>query len=233
MFTHIDTKYNVDLIAEMIDGVRYYLTPEGNYYPSVTSVLSYKDRHKMDEWKNRVGHAEAERISKQSAGDGTLVHSMIEDHLNNKLDLSQYKNNIVPFFLFNNIKRELENITDIHMLEGSLYSDILKVAGRVDCIANYKGELSIIDFKTSRTEKKEEWIQNYFIQESVYAMMFYERTNIKVKKLVTIITCKDGSLQTFEKYDIIKYSKMFNDYLQEWKSKPNAKNTEHRTLITN
>jgi len=228
MFTFVDLPVElVELNSIDKNGTRFYSVPNGLEYPSVTSVLSYKDRHKMDEWKSRVGTEEAERISKQATSDGTLVHSMCEDYLNNSFDYSKYANNIMPSLLFNNIKKELDNISDIHLLEGSLYSDILKVAGRVDCIAKYKGELSVIDFKTSRFKKRKEWIQNYFIQESVYAMMFYERTNIKVQKLVTIITCKDGSLQTFVIYDIIRYAKMFNDYLKEW----NAKEQEHRGLI--
>jgi len=118
--------------------------------------------------------------------------------------------------MFKSLKPFLDKINNIHVLEGALYSDILKLAGRVDCIAEYENELAIIDFKTSTEPKKREWIDNYIAQECAYAMMYYERTSIKVKKLVTLIACEDGEIQVFQEYDIMKYMKVLMEYINAY-----------------
>jgi genome maintenance exonuclease 1 len=193
-----------------------YVTPEGNKYPSVTTVIGAKSKKSILEWRKRVGEAEANRISSRAASRGTSLHSMNEDYLNNVFDEEKYKTKVLPLFMFKHLKPFLDKINNIHVLEGALYSDKLKLAGRVDCIAEYENELAIIDFKSSTEPKKREWIENYIAQECAYAMMYYERTGIKVKKLVTLIACEDGEIQVFQEYDIMKYMKVLMTYIDHW-----------------
>ncbi len=194
-----------------------YVTPDGNKYPSVTTVIGAKSKSSIVQWRKRVGEAEANRISSRAALRGTNLHLMNEDYLNNIFDEEKYKDKVLPLFMFKHLKPFLNKINNIHVLEGALYSDRLQLAGRVDCIAEYENELAIIDFKTSTEPKKREWIENYIAQECAYAMMYYERTGIKVKKLVTLIACEDGEVQVFQEYDIKKYMGVLMSYINHWK----------------
>ena len=108
----------------------------------------------------------------------------------------------------------MKNIDNIYALEKSLYSRELGVAGTVDCIAEYKGELAIIDFKTAEKPKPVDWIENYFVQAAAYACMFYEITDIPVKKLVILMTCANGEVKVYEEYDKMKYMKKLVQYIQ-------------------
>ena len=119
--------------------------------------------------------------------------------------------------MFNQTRELTEKIGDIYMLEGSLYSDDLAIAGRVDCIAEFDGKLSIIDFKTSSKEKKEEWIEGYLVQETGYAKMYEERSGIKVEQIVTLITCQTGDTQVFVK-NPDDYVPLLKDYIREYKN---------------
>ena len=118
--------------------------------------------------------------------------------------------------LFKIAKPTLNNIDNIHALEGSLYSKELGVAGTVDCIAEYNGELSIIDFKTSKAPKPREWIDGYFVQAAAYACMYYELTGIAVKKLVIIMACEDGDCVVYEEYDKMKYMRLLVTYIENF-----------------
>lgn len=217
MFVHLNNAPLIDLIAETTQNGRMYVTPEGNKYPSVTTVIGAKSKSSIVQWRKRVGEAEANRISSRAALRGTNLHLMNEDYLNNIFDEEKYKDKVLPLFMFKHLKPFLNKINNIHVLEGALYSDRLQLAGRVDCIAEYENELAIIDFKTSTEPKKREWIENYIAQECAYAMMYYERTGIKVKKLVTLIACEDGEVQVFQEYDIKKYMGVLMSYINHWK----------------
>lgn len=184
--------FNLDLVPlerlkrTSVDGQRMYETPEGLYYPSVTTITSQLNKDKIVQWRARVGEAAANKISAQASSRGTSVHKLCEDYVLNK----QMEEKVMPSNkdMFLAIKRHLDdNVNNIRAVEGFLYSNFLRTAGQVDLIAEYKGKLAIIDFKTSRKYKKEEWIENYFIQESAYSFMFEERTGIQVPLLVTII----------------------------------------------
>lgn len=200
IFKHADFEFE-ELVAETVDGVRKYKTPNGDY-PSVTTVLSYFKRKEIAEWRARVGETEANKISGQASKRGTAVHHLAEDYLSNKPDWAA-KAMPANLATFNTIKPILdENINEIFGLEVPLWSDYLRVAGRSDCIGVYNGRKAIIDFKTSRKPKKEEWIQDYFIQGSVYAVMFEERTGIPINDVVIIIAVDDNEPQVFiEKRD--------------------------------
>ena len=185
-----------DIKTESIKGKRFYVTPEGNKYPSITTVLSDRNKEGIRKWRESVGQDVANQVMRQAASRGTAVHTLIENYLNNE-ELS--KQDVLPVALFATIKSELDNINNIRIQEGGLYSDYYGVAGRVDCIADYKGVLSVIDFKTSTKEKKEEWIENYFIQGSAYCEMYEERFDQPIDRVVILIVTEDGGIQTFSK----------------------------------
>jgi genome maintenance exonuclease 1 len=185
-------------------------------YPSVTTVIGHSKKKSIMEWRRRVGEEEANKISKRASTRGNKTHKLAELYLSNQ-DISKYKDDPMSMGLFYLIKPHLDSINNIHALEAPLYSRMLKIAGRVDCIAEYKGELAIIDFKTSTKLKKEEWIQDYFAQECAYAIMFQELTGLKVKKLVTIIACETGEAQVFEIYDKFKYARKLKEYIDAYR----------------
>ena len=197
MFTHIECELP-KLKRQNIDGARYY-TVNGRPMVSITSVTSHWNKHIFVDWRKRIGEAEANRITKRATSRGTATHSLIENHLLNK-DVEFDKPS--PKMLFLQAKETLKNINNIYALEESLYSEELGVAGTVDCIAEYNGELSIIDFKTAEKPKPRDWIENYFVQAAAYACMFFERTGIPVKKLVIIMTCENGEVTVYEEYDL-------------------------------
>ena len=196
-FNHVKAPTLTELIAETTGSGRVYNTPDGNRYPSVTTILSELSKAGIVAWRKRVGAEEANRISTQAGSRGTKVHQICEDYLNNKPD---YLDGQMPanVFTFKQIQPILDQYIDnIQYLEAPLYSDFLKTAGRVDCIAEFDGKLSIIDFKTSRKPKKKEWISNYFMQASCYAVMYEERTEIPVSRTVVIIAVDGSEPQVF------------------------------------
>jgi len=165
-FNHVpQEKKQLNLITETINGKRFYVLPNGNKYPSITTVLSARGNEGILKWRESVGEQVANTIMRNAARRGTAVHTLTENYLNNE-ELSQQ--GVLPTALFTILKTELDKINNIVMQEGALYSDKWGVAGRVDCIAEYEGKLSVIDFKTSTKDKKEEWVENYFIQTSAY-----------------------------------------------------------------
>ena len=211
MFTHIECELP-KLKRQNIDGARYY-TVNGRPMVSITSVTSHWNKQIFVDWRKRIGEAEANRITRRATSRGTATHSLIENHLLNK-EVEFDKPS--PKMLFLQSKETLKNINNIYALEESLYSEELGVAGTVDCIAEYNGELSIIDFKTAEKPKPRDWIENYFVQAAAYACMFFERTGIPVKKLVIIMTCENGEVTVYEEYDKIKYMKKLVLYIQKF-----------------
>jgi len=189
-----------ELATETIDRKRYYVTPDGNKYPSITTVLSTRNKKGLFEWRKRVGEDVANHISRTSASRGTKVHQMCEDYLNNNFDVEKHKKNFLPYCLFQQLSTNvLCKIDNIRAQEIGLYSDKYKLAGRVDCIAEYDGVLSVIDFKTSTKERKEEYNENYYIQTSAYAEMFEERTGTPINQIVVLVVTEDGVVQEFVK----------------------------------
>ena len=214
MFNHIDIELP-KLERETIDGVRYYKVPDEEELlklVSITSVTSHFNKEIFVKWRKKVGDVEADRITKLATSRGTDMHSLTEMYLKNQ-DLPS---DVLPIseFLFNISKSTLKNINNIHALEGSLYSKQLGIAGTVDCIAEYNGELAIIDFKTSKKPKPREWIEHYFVQCMAYGCMLYEITGIMVKKLVIIMACENGECVVYEEYDKGKYIKLLSEYIR-------------------
>ena len=193
------------LVRTNIGGRRHYDTPSGSY-PSITSVLDIRNKEGILAWRKRVGNEEANRISKRATTRGTQFHSLLEKYFLNEIDdFSSFSGaamakNPAVWFLFCEAVQILEKkVGDIYCIEDYLYSDEYGVAGAVDMIAEYEGKTSVVDFKTSNSDKKEEWIENYFIQGTAYAKMFTERTNIPCDQLVIFIMPDNGIPQIFVK----------------------------------
>ena len=219
MFNHVPVELQ-PIWATTTDGVRLYQTPEGNKYPSITTVLSVRNKQGLTEWRKRVGNEVANHISRTAAARGTKVHHMCEDYLNNvhlnfPSKWKEHKKNFLPYCLFSQLKSVLSNIDNIYAQEAGLYSDKYKVAGRVDCVAEYKGTLSIIDFKTSTKEKNDEWNENYYIQGSAYAEMFGERTGIEISQVVILVVTEDGTVQEFIK-NKQEYLNRLSETIKTW-----------------
>lgn len=195
-FTHKPVQLT-EMESVTTDSGRKYKTPEGVNYPSITTVLSILSRESIAKWRKRVGEAEANKISTRASGRGTRVHEIIEKYINNQED---YRNGYTPDIIqsFLDIRHILDDrIGTVYAMEAPLYSNHLGVAGRVDCVAEFDGKLSIIDFKTSMKPKRIEWIKNYFMQESAYAIMWEERTGMPIVQLVTIISVDNSEPQVF------------------------------------
>lgn len=214
-FKHIGCDIDYDLETETINGKRFYKTPEGLLYPSVTTITSQHGKDKILEWRKRVGEEEANRISTKASNRGTKVHKICENYLNNEEDYARtnpahiHKTMPDTIAMFKSLQPLLdEHVNNIHALEIPLYSHHLKVAGRVDCIAEYDGKLSIIDFKTSSKLKDESWIKGYFMQCSAYAVMYEERTGIPVSQIVIMIAVDSEHPQVF--------IKKRNDYIKDF-----------------
>ena len=214
-FKHIGCDIDYDLETETINGKRFYKTPEGLLYPSVTTITGQHGKDKILEWRRRVGEEEANRISTKASNRGTKVHKICENYLNNEEDYARtnpahiHKTMPDSIAMFKSLQPLLdEHVNNIHALEIPLYSHHLRVAGRVDCIAEYDGKLSIIDFKTSGKLKEESWIKGYFMQCSAYAVMYEERTGIPVSQIVIMIAVESEHPQVF--------IKKRNDYIKDF-----------------
>ena len=196
MFEHVPVELT-EMTAVTTDQGRKYRTPEGINLPSITTVLSILSRESIAKWRARVGEAEANRISHRASTRGTKVHEIIEKYIDNKEDYKDgYTPDIVSSFL--DVKSILDDrIGRVYAQEAPLYSNHLGVAGRVDCVAEFDGKLSIIDFKTSLKPKRKDWVKNYFMQESAYAIMWEERTGQPIVQLVTIISVDNAPPQVF------------------------------------
>ena len=211
-FTHTpESKQLPILTTETINGKRFYVV-DGEKYPSITTVLSARNQEGLIKWRQSVGNDVANNIMRTAAKRGTAVHTLVENYLNNE-ELSQQ--DVLPLALFTLLKPSLDNINSIRIQEGSLYSNKWKIAGRVDRVAEYDGVLSVIDFKTSRQEKKEEWCENYFIQGSAYCEMYEERFGTPINQIVILIVTEDGAVQIFKK-DKLSYLPLLQPAIDEF-----------------
>jgi len=204
-----------ELKTKTVDKKRYYVTPEGNEYPSITTVLSPRGKEGLMKWRKRVGEKVDNHICNKAATRGTKVHKMCEDFLNGE-DMTHHKKDFLPYCLFNELKdKTFNNINEVIGQEVTLYSDKYKVAGRTDLIAEYKGELSIVDFKTSTNERKDSYNENYYIQTAAYAEMFEELTGKPINQIVILVVTENGTVQEFIK-DKQEYIPLLEETLEEW-----------------
>jgi len=214
-FIHHNFLGDLELNKKEVNGMRLYNLPNGEWVPSITSVTSFYNRQLFVEWRKKIGEEKANQITRQATARGTDFHQVCQDYLENKeLDWNDYQP--ASKYMFHSVKSELDKINNIHAIERTLYSKYLGLAGRVDCIAEYEGELAIIDFKTAGKIKPEEWIQQYFVQEVAYACMYYELTEIPVKKLITLMVTPDGEFKVFDKRNKDHYIKLLVKYIKEF-----------------
>ena len=193
MFNHVPVEIG-KLVQVNAKGGRYYETPSGAKYPSVTSVTRLHNLESIQAWKDKVGEEEAGKISRRALARGNKIHSLAEKYLLNEGDMSDDFSKAdfgqkIPY---------LNKINNIHCLETQLYSDHLQTAGTVDCIGEYDGKLTVIDFKTSAKLKKREWVKDYFMQCSAYAVMYEERTGTPIERLLLIINVEDEGVQLID-----------------------------------
>jgi hypothetical protein len=193
--------------AERIDG--FYQTPDGRF-PSVTTVVGWKKNQFFAQWRKN-NPKEAIRTRNR----GTKLHSLIENYIKND---PEYRNNQDPYTLdlFNQFQNNINKIDNIRAIEGFLWSKPLRIAGRVDCIAEYDGVLSVIDFKGSTKPKRKDDIHNYFLQATAYACMWEERTGEKIPQITILITCDDGTVQVFTEHTK-DYKKDLAIAIKEWR----------------
>ena len=204
MFTHLDTITPVEL--KTIEGPkgRFYVTPEGNKYPSITTILGSGDKPWLNDWRQSLGFEKADKEMKRAADRGTAVHLMVERFLDNEENPTRGMQ-IDHITEFNTLRLHLKKINNIVTQESALWSDLLRCAGRVDCIGEYQGKLSIIDFKTSTTSKNMDMIQNYWLQTTAYAIMFQERYGIQIDQAVIIMSVERGAVPLVFKQPIEQY----------------------------
>lgn len=216
MFTHIPYEYPKLERITSTDGTRVYQTPTGEKYPSVTTVTGLLKKKQILEWRKAVGEAAANEISSKAARRGTRIHTLCEKYLSNQ----EISSNYFDQEMWDRFKPGLNGINNIWALEQPLYSDHLQIAGTVDCVAEYEGKLSVIDFKTSRKVKSRDDIHDYFIQCSAYAVAFEERTGMPVSRIVILMAVDDEEPLVFtERRDnwIDEFKRLREEY-RKWKN---------------
>ena len=214
-FEHCNHLGDLELKKKETKGIRLYNLPNGDWVPSITSVTSFYNRQIFADWRKRVGVDEANRITKKATARGTDFHEVAQNYLLNlELDWNDYQP--TTKYMFHHAAPYLDKINNIHAIERTLYSEYLGLAGRVDCIGEYEGELAVIDFKTSNKIKPEKWLENYFVQEMFYASAYYELTGIPVTKLITLMVTPDGEVKVFDKRNKGDYIKLLVRYIKEF-----------------
>ena len=188
-FNHVGSELQ-DLQTENINGKRHYVTPDGNKYVSITTLLSNLSKAGIQKWRERVGEVEANKISTKASRQGSRVHSICESYIKNEYG---YLDGRMPneIDMFSSIRSLLDCIDNIHCVEGALYSDELKLAGRTDLIAEFNNELAVIDYKTSRKIKTWEMCHAYFMQGAFYAHAYEERTGIPINNIIIIMAVEN------------------------------------------
>lgn len=180
------------------------------WYPSVTTVTGWSKRGFFAEWRKDPNNAKKLDLAGRR---GTALHEAVEAYLQDGI-LPSGDPDVSAMFM--QMRPNLDLITDIVAQEQALCSDTLRMAGRFDCIANYDGVYSVIDFKSSDKSKREDWIQNYFEQAAAYSLMWYETTGKRVEQIVVLISTMEGEVQEFIKDPSEYYSSLRNSTAQYW-----------------
>jgi ATP-dependent exoDNAse (exonuclease V) beta subunit len=198
LYNHIPINFKQSELIER-DNAHFYQTPTGEIYPSITTILhetmSMEKKESLQNWKDQ--EIAADYITQEAAIIGTETHKLIENYINEIRQTEDIR--LLSVAHFNNLIPFLQKINDVHGTELRLYSNTMKLAGTSDCIATYDGELSIIDYKTKRSNQREEWMTDHFIQGTAYAQMFKELTGIEVKQIVILVSSEKNSRMEFVK----------------------------------
>jgi hypothetical protein len=194
-FIELDKTLLPDTKGRRIDGHRFYEI-EGKNYPSITTVLNIRKKDGLVEWRKNVGEEVANYEMRRAANRGKATHTLVEQYLKGE---TPSERGVLPLGLFKLLKPYVDQINNVHCLETIMYSHKLTIAGQVDCIAEYNGKLSVIDFKTANKERNEGWIDNYFLQTTAYAIMYEELFGKPIEQIVILIAGEDGSVSCFKK----------------------------------
>jgi genome maintenance exonuclease 1 len=198
LYNHIPINFKQAKLIEK-NNAHFYQTPTGETYPSITTILhetmSMEKKESLQNWKEQ--EIAAYYITQEAAIIGTETHKLIENYINEIRQTDDIR--LLSVAHFNNLIPFLQKINDVHGTELRLYSNTMKLAGTSDCIATYDGELSIIDYKTKRSNQREEWMTDHFIQGTAYAQMFKELTGIEVKQVVILVSSEKNSRMEFVK----------------------------------
>ena len=181
--------------GKKVDGFRFY-DIDGKAYPSITTVLGIQKKAQLQEWRDKIGENVANWEMGRAARRGKATHLLIEQYIKG---LTPSERGVLPLGLFRLIKPYVDQIDNIHCLETIMYSKKLTIAGQVDCIAEYNGKLSVIDFKTANKERQESWIENYFMQTSAYAQVYEELFGKEIEQIVILLASEDGSVACYKK----------------------------------
>ena len=192
--------------GKRIDGFRFYQI-DGKNYPSITTVLGVQKKEGLEKWRKAVGEEAAKWEMGRAARRGKATHTLVEQYLKSETPAIR---DVLPLGLFRLMKPYLDQIDNVQLSEAIMYSHKLTIAGQVDCIADYNGKLSVIDFKTANKERKEDWIENYYIQTCAYAIMYEELFGKRIEQLVILMAGEDGTMRSF-----IRDKKDFEPKLEE------------------
>ena len=214
LYNHIPINFKQAKLIEK-DSAHFYETPNGEVYPSITTILqetmSNAKKESLQNWKEQ--EIAAEYITQEAATIGTETHKLIENHINEVRQTDEVR--LLSVAHFNNLIPFLQKINNVHGTELRLYSNAMKLAGTSDCIATYDGELSIIDYKTKRSNQREEWMTEHFIQGTAYSQMFKELTGIEVKQVVILVSSEKNSRMEFVK-NTEDYKELLNQRLNQY-----------------
>ena len=196
-FIHKDTDLSLlpNTKGKKIEGYRFY-DIDGQNYPSVTSVLGIRKKEGLQKWRDSVGNEVANWEMNRAARRGKSFHKLVEQYLNNETPSIR---DVLPLGLFRLAKPYIDQINNIRLLEKIMVSPKLTIAGQVDCVAEYNGKLSVIDFKSANKERKEDWIENYFLQCTAYSSMYEETFGEKIEQIVVLLAAEDGTMTAYVK----------------------------------
>ena len=192
--------------GKRIDGFRFYQI-DGKNYPSITTVLGVQKKEGLEKWRKAVGEEAANWEMGRAARRGKATHTLVEQYLKSETPAIR---DVLPLGLFRLMKPYIDQIDNVQLSEEVMYSHKLTIAGQVDCVADYNGKLSVIDFKTANKERKEDWIENYYIQTCAYAIMYEELFGKRIEQLVILMAGEDGTMRSF-----IRNKKDFEKKLEE------------------
>ena len=216
-FINLDKSNLPKTHGKKIDGFRFYEI-DGKAYPSVTTVLGIQKKQQLQQWRDKIGEKVADWEMNRAARRGKALHTLVEQYIKNETPSIR---DVLPLGLFRLLKPYVDQINNIHLLETIMYSPKLTIAGQVDCVAEYNGKLSVIDFKSANSERKEDWIENYFMQCSAYAQMYEEMFGKEIEQVVVLLAAEDGSVTSYikEKKDympkLVKSIEDFYKYYEE------------------
>ena len=194
-FIELDKQVLPKTKGKRIDGFRFY-NIDGKNYPSITTVLGIRKTEQLKGWREKIGEGVANWEMGRAARRGKSFHTLVEQYIKGETPSIR---DVLPLGLFKLLKPYIDQIDNIHLLEAIMYSKKLTVAGQVDCVAEYNGKLSVIDFKTANKERQESWIDNYFLQTTAYAHMYEETFGTPIEQIVILIASEDGTTQAFVK----------------------------------